>query len=170
MTDNPAETLIGKLRERGLFLVAAESCTAGLVADMLARVSGASDVFWGSFVTYTAGAKTAMLGVPAALIAEHGAVSREVACAMATGALAQATAAQVAARRGLAVAVTGLAGPLGDGSPVPVGTVWIAVATTVDTAQVEARVFHYTGERNEVRRQAAQDALTLALGMLVISG
>ncbi|MDR3172354.1 MAG: nicotinamide-nucleotide amidohydrolase family protein [Treponema sp.] len=150
MTDSPAELLIKKLSAASKTLVLAESCTAGLVADLLAQVPGASSVLWGSFVCYTVAAKTAMLGVEADLVLRYGAVSRETACAMAQGALERSGA-------DMAVSVTGLAGPQGDGSAVPVGTVWIGTMLRGEAAQ--ASVFHYTGSRNGVRAAAAAAAL-----------
>ncbi|MDR2068918.1 MAG: nicotinamide-nucleotide amidohydrolase family protein [Spirochaetaceae bacterium] len=141
--------LIEKLSSASLSIALAESCTAGLAADLLVQVPGASRVFWGSFVCYSIDAKQRMLGLDGGLILRYGAVSRETACAMAEGALA---------RSGvdLAAGVTGLAGPGGDGS-VPVGTVWIGVAGR--GCKSRASVFHYTGSRNEVRLAAALDTL-----------
>jgi PncC family amidohydrolase len=154
---SPAElagALIEKAAAASLRVAAAESCTAGLVADLLAGVPGASRVFWGSFVCYSAEAKRRMLGIDKNLIRRYGAVSRETACAMARGALRKSGA-------GAAVSVTGLAGPGGDGGPVPVGTVWIGVQTR--EGEPEAAVFHYEGLRNEVRMSAAYDALRMLL-------
>ncbi|GHV67658.1 competence damage-inducible protein A [Spirochaetia bacterium] len=145
-----AEKLIERLSALSWTVAMAESCTAGLAADLLAQISGASRVLWGSFVCYTPAAKTAMLGLEGSLIARYGAVSRETACAMAEGALKKSGA-------DAALAVTGLAGPLGDGSAVPVGTVWIAAA--LRNRPVEAVSFHYEGSRNEIRAAAAVDAL-----------
>jgi PncC family amidohydrolase len=154
---SPAEDLIQRAAAAGLTLAAAESCTAGLAADLLARVPGASRVFWGSFVSYTPAAKTEMLGVDAKLLDRYGAVSRETARAMAEGALARSGA-------DLAVSVTGLAGPEGDGSGVPVGTVWIGIARR--GGESRASLYRYTGSRNEVRRRAARDALEALRGEL----
>jgi PncC family amidohydrolase len=99
-----AETLIRTLASASLSLAAAESCTGGLVSDLLVRVPGASRVFWGSFICYSIDAKRRMLGIGEDLILRFGAVSRETACAMALGALEKSGA-------GAAVSVTGLAGP-----------------------------------------------------------
>jgi PncC family amidohydrolase len=154
MTDNPAPDpaarLIAALASASQTLAAAESCTAGLVADRLARVPGASRVFWGSFVAYAADAKERILGVDPALIRRHGAVSRETALAMASGALEKSGA-------HMAVSVTGLAGPDGDGSETPVGTVWIGVARRGLPA--EAVACHFDGDRNAVREAAAGEAI-----------
>jgi len=149
-----AAELVEALFERNASLAMAESCTAGLLADALGSVPGASRVFWGSFVCYDVAAKTAMLGVDARLIAEYGAVSEETVQAMAKGALAKSGAV-------LSVAVTGLAGPEGDGSPVPVGTVWIA--TALAGAEVRASCFRYRGSRAEVRNAAVRDAISECL-------
>jgi PncC family amidohydrolase len=147
----PAAELVKLLTERSKMIALAESCTAGLAADMIARYPGASKVLWGSFVTYTADAKTRMLGVPKELIEAHGAVSRPVSLAMAEGALERSGASW-------AVSITGLAGPGGEGAPV--GTVWIGLAGPAGKgAQPEAKRFLFEGSRNEVRAAAAAAAL-----------
>jgi nicotinamide-nucleotide amidase len=111
------------LRARQWRLATAESCTGGLLAGTCTAPAGASDWFAAGFVTYANDAKSGLLGVPAALIAQHGAVSSEVARAMARGALAHAGVQ-------LALAVTGIAGPGGGSAAKPVGTVWLGVAWT----------------------------------------
>ena len=152
-----------RLTARGEMIAIAESCTAGLAADMLARFPGASKVLWGSFVTYTAEAKTRMLGVPKELIDKHGAVSRPIALAMAEGALERSGASW-------ALSITGLAGPDGEGAPV--GTVWIGLAGPAGgRARVrprsEAKCFHFNGSRNEVRAAAAAAALKEVLSRIL---
>jgi nicotinamide-nucleotide amidase len=107
------------LRAKGWRIATAESCTGGLIAAACTAVAGSSDWFERGFVSYSNAAKTALLGVDAALIAEHGAVSEPVARAMAEGALRHAPV-------DLAVAVTGIAGPGGAVPGKPVGTVWLA--------------------------------------------
>ncbi|MDR2618176.1 MAG: CinA family protein [Treponema sp.] len=162
-TEGPAlaETLVRRLEALGKTAVLAESCTAGLAADLIASVPGASGVLWGSFVTYTVAAKIRMLGLEEALLSRYGAVSRETACAMAAGALEKSGAAY-------SLSITGLAGPGGDGSGVPVGTVWIGCARHGEEA--EAEVFHFTGSRNEVRREAAEKAVLKLLEYLDMAG
>lgn len=150
MASTETVELIQTLSSASLFFVVAESCTAGLVADLIAQVPGASRVFWGSFVCYSIEAKHRMLGVDRGFILKYGAVSRETVCAMAEAALIRSGA-------DIAAAVTGLAGPDGDGSSAPVGTVWIG--TALRGGQSRASVFHYTGSRNEVRLAAALDTL-----------
>jgi nicotinamide-nucleotide amidase len=134
----------GLLAERGLTLAVAESCTGGLAAELLTRVSGSSRYFLGGAVTYANAAKTALLGVPAELIAAHGAVSAEVACAMAEG---------VRSRLGadIGLAFTGIAGPDGGSEKKPVGLVHWAVAKATGTEQRD-RVF--IGNRDDIRRRA----------------
>ncbi|MDR2493690.1 MAG: nicotinamide-nucleotide amidohydrolase family protein [Spirochaetaceae bacterium] len=144
------ERLIKCLAASSKTVAAAESCTAGLVADLLARTPGASQVFWGSFVSYTAAAKITMLGLDQGLVERCGAVSAETALAMARAALERSSA-------DMAVSVTGLAGPLGDGGSAPVGTVWIGTAAR--GKEPRARKFHYTGSRDEVRMSAALQAV-----------
>jgi PncC family amidohydrolase len=152
---NTAGNLVRLLTGRHFRLVTAESCTAGLVAETITRIPGASACFWGSFVCYTPEAKITMLGIGKKLLEEYGPVSGETARAMALGALAKSGV-------DAAVSVTGLAGPGGDGSSVPVGTVWIATALKsggVPVITVEGTEFHFTGSRDDVRRKAARKAL-----------
>jgi len=140
-----ARHLIESLSRRRLTLALAESCTAGLVADLLAQSSGASAVLWGSFVCYTPEAKDRMLGLSGGFLKEHGLVSRETARAMALNALERSGAS-------LAAAVTGIAGPLSDGSDTPVGTVWTAAAWQGNCREKELR---FQGTRAAIRMQAA---------------
>jgi nicotinamide-nucleotide amidase len=114
-------TLGDALRARKWRLATAESCTGGLLAGACTAPAGASDWFAAGFVSYANDAKTSLLGVPAQLIARHGAVSAEVADAMARGALAHAGVQ-------LALSITGIAGPGGGSAAKPVGTVWLGVA------------------------------------------
>jgi len=114
-----AVAVLDACRRAGIMLAAAESCTGGLIAAALTDIGGSSDVVERGFVTYSNEAKTEMLGVPAQLIADRGAVSREVALAMTEGALAY-------SRAGVSVAVTGIAGPGGGTAEKPVGLVHIA--------------------------------------------
>lgn len=116
-----AKTLLDAARAKGLRLATAESCTGGLVAAALTDIAGASDVFERGFVTYSNEAKRGMLGVPWPLIETHGAVSAEVARAMALGAIDRSPA-------DIAVAVTGVAGPGGGSAEKPVGLVHFACA------------------------------------------
>jgi nicotinamide-nucleotide amidase len=116
-----ARGLLDLCRAKKLRIAAAESCTGGLVAATLTEIAGSSDVFERGFVTYSNEAKQAMLGVPAATLASHGAVSRETALAMAQGALARAPVE-------LAVSITGIAGPGGAVAGKPVGLVHFAAA------------------------------------------
>ena len=142
-----AESLIRNLSSVSRTLALAESCTAGLASDFLARVPGASAVLWGSFVCYTRAAKLSMLGLDRDRLARYGLVSRETVCDMANGALEN-SGAHVAA------AVTGLAGPDGDGSAVPVGTVWVAVALR-EKGIASVKEHHFTGTRTQIRLLAA---------------
>ncbi len=116
-----AEEVLERARALGLTIATAESCTGGLVAAALTSIAGSSDVFERGFVTYSNEAKAEMLGVDPALIEVHGAVSREVAVAMAACALRQ-------SRAQLSVAVTGIAGPGGGSAEKPVGLVHFAAA------------------------------------------
>lgn len=138
------------LRNRGWRVASAESCTGGLIAAACTSIAGSSDWFERGFVTYSNDAKTESLGVAPALIAAHGAVSEEVARAMADGALAHAHAE-------LAVAVTGIAGPGGETPGKPVGTVWLAIARR-DGATLTERLA-LQGDRAAIRAQTVAHAL-----------
>ena len=146
------DTLAGLLKSRHWTMCSAESCTGGLIAAACTSVAGSSDWFERGVVTYSNAAKTELLGVPAALIERHGAVSAEVACAMADGALAHSPA-------DAAVAVTGIAGPGGATPGKPVGTVWIAVASREHAA--DATRLQLAGDRATVRRDTVLHALRL---------
>jgi nicotinamide-nucleotide amidase len=140
-------------RDAGLRIVTAESCTGGLVAGVLTDAPGASHVMEGGFVTYSNEAKQAVLDVPAADLERHGAVSEEVARAMAEGALRKSPA-------DMAVAITGIAGPGGGSEGKPVGLVHFAVARRdFPTLHLERR-YGDLG-RGEVRRRSVKDALAL---------
>jgi len=138
------------LRVRGWKIATAESCTGGLIAAACTAVAGSSDWFERGFVTYSNEAKAESLGVPCALINAHGAVSAEVARAMADGALARSHAT-------LAIAVTGIAGPGGATPGKPVGTVWLALAQVGQPTQAE--LLNLAGDRAAVREQTVQHAL-----------
>ena len=139
----------GVLKQRGWHLATAESCTGGLIAGACTELAGSSDWFERGFVTYSNLAKTELLGVPAELIAAHGAVSEPVACAMAAGAQARAP---VQA----SVAVTGVAGPGGGSADKPVGTVWFGWSVA---GQVQAERRRFDGDRAAVRAQTVAHAL-----------
>ncbi len=147
-----AEALLSVLRARGQLVATAESCTGGLIAAALTAVAGSSDVVDRGFVTYSNAAKTELLGVPAALIEAHGAVSEAVARAMAEGTVARSPAA-------LAVAVTGVAGPGGGTAAKPVGLVWFGLARRGGTSLAESRVF--PGDRAAVRLATVRHAFSL---------
>lgn len=146
------EVVVQTLAARGESVALAESCTGGEVASRLTDVSGASAVFGHGFVTYANLAKQQQLGVPAALIEAHGAVSEEVARAMAGGCLAVSGADH-------ALALTGIAGPTGGSDDKPVGTVWIALASK--GAGTAARKYFYPGARDRFKLLASQAALEL---------
>ena len=147
-----AAALLDALRAQGRKLATAESCTGGLIAATLTEIAGSSDVVDRGFVTYSNDAKTEMLGVPAALIAEHGAVSDPVARAMAEGAIRHSAA-------DLAVSVTGIAGPGGATPGKPVGLVFLGTARRGEVAVAERHVFD--GDRRSVRLQSVHRALDL---------
>jgi nicotinamide-nucleotide amidase len=149
-----ADAVLATCRSRGLTLATAESCTGGMVAAALTDIAGSSDVVERGFVTYSNAAKSGLLGVPPALIAAHGAVSEEVAAAMASGAVAEAPV-------DLAVAITGIAGPGGGSAEKPVGLVWFGSARRGGKVATERHVF--PGDRAAVRLAATRRALELLL-------
>ena len=137
------------LQARGWMMATAESCTGGLIAAQCTELAGSSLWFERGFVSYSNAAKTELMGVPAALIAAHGAVSEPVARAMAQGALQHAQA-QVS------VAVTGIAGPGGGSADKPVGTVWLAWCVA---GQLSSERCVFGGDRAAVRAATVQHAL-----------
>lgn len=150
--DGLEEWIVAELQRRGLTLATAESCTGGLLASRITDVPGASEVFQEGFVTYSNTAKTRILGVPAELIAARGAVSPEVACAMAEGA-------QKRAKADFALSLTGIAGPGGGGPEKPVGLVHIALARpAAETLLLERR---FMTDRATFKQLATQSALDL---------
>lgn len=152
-----AAEVLRAARYWGIRIATAESCTGGMVAAALTDVAGSSDVFERGFVTYSNAAKTDMLGVPATLIAAHGAVSEEVARAMADGALRRSQAT-------LAVAVTGIAGPGGSGFK-PEGRVCFGLAQAGRPTRTETVEFGSPG-RAQVRAASVRHALALLAGAL----
>jgi nicotinamide-nucleotide amidase len=144
-----AVRLVEKLTSGHYILALAESCTAGLVSDLIARVSGASAVLWGSFVCYSPEAKKRMLQL-GNFLEKHGLVSAETAGEMALRALMLSGAT-------IGASVTGLAGPLGDGSAAPVGTVFVGIARKVNgETAVNVKPLFFQGTRAEIRIQAAK--------------
>ena len=141
--------LADALRARGWRIATAESCTGGLIAAACTAVAGSSDWFERGFVTYSNEAKQQLLGVPQALLDTHGAVSEEVARAMAQGALARAPV-------DMAVSVTGIAGPGGAVPGKPVGTVWMGLATAQG---VQTQLLQLDGGRAAVRGGTVAAAL-----------
>ena len=139
-----------QLRERELMVAVAESCTGGLVAGALTEIAGSSAWFERGFVTYSNHAKIEMLGVGADVIETNGAVSEEVARAMAQGALYE-------SRAQVAVSITGIAGPGGGTRDKPVGTVCFAWALLDQDVQSETR--HFDGDRASVRDQSVRHVL-----------
>lgn len=148
--------VVAALKERGMTLALAESCTGGLAAKRLTDVPGASAVFLGGVVSYTNGVKERVLGVPHDMLEEYGAVSEPVARAMAEG-VRRLTGAECG------VSVTGVAGPDKDDRGHDVGTVYIALSHEGGT---EARLLHLSGGRNAIRAAAADEMFRLLLAYL----
>jgi nicotinamide-nucleotide amidase len=152
-----AAGVLDACRPLGLKVATAESCTGGLVAGALTEIPGSSDVLDRGFVTYSNAAKQTMLGVPASILEQHGAVSRETADAMAAGALAMSNA-------DLAVAITGIAGPGGGSAAKPVGLVHFAAAAR-DGRRLHREKRYGDVGRSAVRKEAVAEALAM-LGFL----
>lgn len=149
-----AAALLEALRRQGLHLATAESCTGGLVAGLLTEIAGSSDVVERGFITYSNDAKAESIGVPPTLIARHGAVSSEVALAMAEGALRH-------SRADIAVAITGVAGPGGGTSAKPVGLVHLAAASRLGRIRQAVLNLPPTTTRTGVRLASVRRALKL---------
>jgi len=144
-------TLLQRYRELGWKIATAESCTGGLIAGTLTAIAGSSDVYDRGWVTYSNEAKREQLGVPSMVLDARGAVSGEVAEAMAMGALHRSQA-------HVAISVTGIAGPGGGSAEKPVGLVYIGLARKDGWSQVERCMFD--GDRDSIRSQTVTRALT----------
>jgi nicotinamide-nucleotide amidase len=151
-----SQALAAILIDRSWMLATAESCTGGLIASACTDLAGSSAWFERGFVTYSNAAKTELLGVPAELIAQHGAVSEPVVRAMAAGAVAH-------SRAQAAVAVTGVAGPSGGSPDKPVGTVWLgwSVGGKVTTERCQ-----FDGDRAAIRQATVNHALAQLVSLL----
>jgi nicotinamide-nucleotide amidase len=154
---DPGARIIQILTEKQQTIVTAESCTGGMIAAALTDIPGASAAVYGGYVTYANAAKSRMIHVQARLIRDYGAVSNQVARAMADGA-------RNTARADFAVAVTGIAGPDGGSEKKPVGLVYIAVSSELATVVIEHR-FGNLG-RDEIRKASVRAALDLVLQVL----
>jgi len=141
--------LIELLREKGLTISFAESCTGGMVGAMMTDEPGVSDVFMGSAVTYSNGSKESLLGVRHDTLTEHGAVSEETAKEMATGA-------RRAYSSDIAASVTGIAGPSGATDSKPIGLVFIAVT---DGTSINCSMNRFSGDRDSVRRKTVHSLI-----------
>ena len=151
-----AAILLEQCRRASVTIAVAESCTGGLLGARITEIPGSSDVFLGGVIAYANEVKTRELGVPADVIARHGAVSEEVVRAMATGA-------RSAFGASIGLAITGVAGPGGGTDDKPVGTVWICAATA---DRVEPRRIQSWGDRREIRYRATQAVMDLARSLL----
>ncbi|MBZ9810777.1 CinA family protein [Mesorhizobium sp. BR1-1-9] len=153
-----ANALLQACQKRGIMLATAESCTGGMIIAALTDIAGSSAVVDRGFITYSNEAKMDMLGVSAATLEAHGAVSRETAIEMATGALAR-------SRAGLSLAVTGVAGPGGGSPEKPVGLVWFGIGLSGRPVTAERVLFADEG-RDFIRQETVSHALKLGLHAL----
>ena len=156
MADNPAKTVGELLNRAGLSLAVAESCTGGLIGHLITDVPGSSRYFLGGVIAYHDSVKISLLGVPADLISEHGAVSAECALAMARGV-------RTSTGSGMGVAVTGIAGPDGGTPAKPVGTVFIAL---VADGFEKVERFQWTSDRTGNKQRSAEAALDMIIDYL----
>ncbi len=154
-----AQQVGARLKEAGLMLATAESCTGGWVGEVVSAVPGSSHWFDRGFITYTNLAKQEMLGVFPRTLEQHGAVSEQTVQEMAAGALKH-------SRAQIAVAISGIAGPGGATPTKPVGTVCLGWAMEDGSARSETR--HFAGDRRQVRAQAVEAALAGILKMLSV--
>ena len=152
-----AEIMLQGLRARNMTLTTVESCTGGLLSGLLTEIPGSSDIFHYGFITYADAAKRALVQVPEALLTTYGAVSQEVAQAMAQGALLE-------AKADLSIAITGIAGPGGARPGKPVGLVHIASARAGFSPLHAAQQFY--GDRAAVRMQAIRSAIDMLMQQL----
>ncbi|HEY0183607.1 MAG TPA: CinA family protein [Rhodopila sp.] len=152
-----AESLLAACRAKGIMLATAESCTGGLIAAALTAIAGSSDVVDRGFVTYSNDAKHQMIGVPMPLIDAHGAVSEEVARAMAEGALAR-------SRAAIVISVTGVAGPGGGSPEKPVGLVCFGLARTAVPSISDRQIF--PGDRAAIRADTVAHAFKMIRAVL----
>ncbi|KGH14084.1 CinA family protein [Comamonas thiooxydans] len=150
--------LAARLTEKGWMLATAESCTGGMIAAACTDLAGSSQWFERGFVTYSNEAKTEMLGVPAELIAKHGAVSEEVVRAMAEGAIRH-------SRAQVSIAVTGIAGPSGGSAEKPVGTVWVGWYCS---GALQAMHMHLNGSRSAIRATTVVSSLNVLIDKICL--
>jgi nicotinamide-nucleotide amidase len=156
--DALARAVLDACRAKKIMLATAESCTGGMIAAALTDIAGSSDVVDRGFVTYSNEAKMEITGVSPVTLDAHGAVSRETALEMAAGALARSHA-------GIALSVTGIAGPGGGSADKPVGLVWFGIAMKGRDPVAEQRRFEDRG-RAFIRRESVRTALDMALAAL----
>jgi nicotinamide-nucleotide amidase len=157
-TDQLADRFLNACAKHGIMASTAESCTGGLIVAALTEIPGSSSVVDRGFVTYSNAAKIEMIGVSKDTLDRHGAVSRDTALEMAAGALAR-------SRAGIALAVTGVAGPDGGSPEKPVGLVWFGLAVSGRPPHAERRLFENRG-RDFIRRESVRVALELGLKAL----
>lgn len=156
-----ADRFLRACHRRKILATTAESCTGGLIIAAMTDIPGSSSMVDRGFVTYSNDAKMEMIGVKRATLDAHGAVSRETALEMASGALAH-------SRAGIALAVTGIAGPDGGSAEKPVGLVWFGLAMTGKPPLAEKRIFDNNG-RDYIRRETVRTALEMGLEALASS-
>ncbi len=164
--DDTLESVVVRgLKARGEMLAVAESCTGGMLGELITRVPGSSSAFLGGWITYANAMKQSELGVPGIVLERQGAVSKEAAHAMAVGGLERMAIGGGEKAIGMrhCLAITGIAGPGGGSEAKPVGLVFIAHAMGGGGADiaVDVRQFHFTGDRDDVRLRSARTALTM---------
>jgi len=151
------------LRKKKLFLVSAESCSAGLLGHLITSLAGSSDYYLGGLITYSNLSKTAFLKVDQYTLQQYGAVSRQTVLQMANGAR-QVFSSQKRPKDLVGLATSGIAGPGGGSLQKPVGTVWVAFSSALSE---QAREFHFQGTRDEIKWQTALQAMILLQTVLL---
>ncbi len=152
------------MKKKAGILITAESLTGGLIGQRITSVAGASEVFWGGLIVYTAAAKEQLAGVNPAVITQYGVVSEETAVEMAKGAV---NILPESGKLRCSIAVTGLAGPGGGTQSVPVGTVCIAAAVMNQSDfQLSCKKYFFTGDRAEIRNKTCDESMRMLWGLL----
>jgi nicotinamide-nucleotide amidase len=150
------------LKANGLWLATAESCTGGLLGHLITNIPGSSDYYLGGFITYSNSAKEHLLGVKYSVLNSFGAVSQETVNEMANG-IREAFKNEKNVDRIIGISISGIAGPGGGSMEKPVGTVWIGISSLKEN---NAICFHFTGDRANIKAQAAQQALKMIISLL----
>jgi PncC family amidohydrolase len=150
------------LKANGLWLATAESCTGGLLGHLITNIPGSSEYYLGGFITYSNNAKERFLGVKSSVLISFGAVSRETVLEMAEG-VRESFKEEKNIDKVVGISISGIAGPGGGSLEKPVGTVWIGISSKKEK---NAFCFHFSGDRIQIKTQAANQALKMIISLL----